>query len=263
MQNFVIVVGNTRPVVKITLAGRRHAARDRPAGQLPRRRDRPRRRPDRLHEGRASRSRSATTRTPTRTRSSRPAPTATGTVTPNRTTGHTGTLYVFTVFEASYTDAGNGVAPGADRLRQRRLQPAHAGHVACIRWARAPASTPARPSCRVPGHWLMFRNYDLAKIGAITMSTSSRGSGGTMEIRADSPTGPLVGSAVMPEHEPRAVAAADLHHDHGADHQQAGRRARPVLRDEVDRPGGAPARRRRSRRSSSTRTRWSSTRRCR
>jgi hypothetical protein len=50
----------------------------------------------------------------------------------------------------------------------------------------------------------MFEGYNLAKVGAITMSTSSRGPGGTMEIRADSPAGPLVGSAVMPDTKPAA-----------------------------------------------------------
>jgi carbohydrate binding protein with CBM6 domain len=50
----------------------------------------------------------------------------------------------------------------------------------------------------------MFEGYNLAKVGAITMSTSSRGPGGTMEIRADAPTGPLVAGAVMPDTKPPA-----------------------------------------------------------
>ena len=61
-----------------------------------------------------------------------------------------------------------------------------------------------------------------------------------MEVRADSPTGPLVASVVMPDTKPPAslqriyqVQTATI------PRQQADGRARPVLRDEVDRPGGA------------------------
>ena len=50
----------------------------------------------------------------------------------------------------------------------------------------------------------MFDNYELSRVGALTMSISSRGGGGTMEVRAGSPTGPLVASAVMPDTKPPA-----------------------------------------------------------
>ncbi|MDA0160263.1 PQQ-dependent sugar dehydrogenase [Solirubrobacter ginsenosidimutans] len=126
-----------------------------------------------------------------------------GTVTPNRTAGHTGTIYVFTVFEATYTDAGNGAAPALTGYAKARYSP-HTQPTSVYPLGEGTGLYTGQTFMQGPGHWLMFEGYNLARIGAITMSTSSRGPGGTMEIHADSPTGPLVGSAVMPDTKPAA-----------------------------------------------------------
>jgi glucose/arabinose dehydrogenase/PKD repeat protein len=126
-----------------------------------------------------------------------------GTVTPNRTSGHTGNVYVFTVFEASYTDGGTGAAPPLTGYDSTRYSP-HTQATSVYPLGEGTGLYTGQTFMQGPGHWLMFEGYNLAKVGAITMSTSSRGPGGTMEIRADSPTGPLVASAVMPDTKPAA-----------------------------------------------------------
>ena len=132
-----------------------------------------------------------------------PGADCTGTVTPNRTSGHTGTLYIFTVFEASYTDAGNGAAPALTGFDSGVYNP-HVQATSVYPLGEGTGLYTGQTFMQGPGHWLMFRTYDLSKVGAITMSTSSRGAGGTMEIHTDSPTGPLVGKAVMPDTKPAA-----------------------------------------------------------
>lgn len=122
----------------------------------------------------------------------------TGTFTPDRTAGHTGNLYLFTVIEASYTDEG-----GLTGTDSATYSP-HTQATNVYPLGEGTGLYTGQTFMQGPGHWFMFRNYNLASIGAITMSISSRGSGGTMEVRADSPTGPLITSVVMPDTRPPA-----------------------------------------------------------
>ena len=115
------------------------------------------------------------------------------------------------MLEAAYTDAGNGAAPALTGYDSATYSP-HTQATSVYPLGEGTGLYTGQTFMQGPGHWLMFRNYDLAKVGAITMSTSSRGTGGTMEVRADSPTGPLVTSVVMPDTKPRGLAAAHLHH---------------------------------------------------
>ena len=144
-------------------------------------------------------------------------------MTPDRTAGHTGNLYVFTVLEASYTDKGNGDAPALTGYDAAEYSP-HTQATNVYPLGEGTGLYTGQTFMQGPGHWFMFRNYELSRIGAITMSISSRGEGGTMEVRAGSPTGPLVASAVMPDTKPpgslqriyQVVTAPIVHKPQGA-----------------------------------------------
>ncbi len=171
---------------------------------------------------------------------------------------------MFTVLEASYTDKGNGDAPALTGTDAAEYAP-HTQATNVYPLGEGTGLYTGQTFMQGPGHWFMFRNYDLAKVGAITMSISSRGGGGTMEVRADSPTGPLITSVVMPDTKPPASL-------------QRIYQVQTAVLDPAKKPAGAhdlyfvtkwtdPAQhapeRRRSRRSSSTRSRSWSTRRSR
>jgi glucose/arabinose dehydrogenase len=122
----------------------------------------------------------------------------TGSFTPDRNSSHTGNLYLFTVLEAVYVDSGGLMGSAAAEYSP------HTQNTNVYPLGEGTGLYTGQTFMQGPGHWFMFRNYDLAKIGAIRMSISSRGSGGTMEVRADSPTGPLITSVVMPDTKPAA-----------------------------------------------------------
>ena len=132
-----------------------------------------------------------------------PGPDCKGTVTANRDASHGGNLYVFTVLEASYTDKGNGDVPALTGYDSGEYH-THTQATNVYPLGEGTGLYTGQTFMQGPGHWFMFRNYDLRNVGAITMSISSRGSGGTMEVRADSPTGPLITSVVMPDTRPAA-----------------------------------------------------------
>jgi glucose/arabinose dehydrogenase len=132
-----------------------------------------------------------------------PGADCTGSFTPDRTSGHTGNLYLFTVLEATYTDAGAGSAPPLTGTDAAEYSP-HVQNTNVYPLGEGTGLYTGQTFMQGPGHWFMFRNYELSRIGAITMNISSRGSGGTMEVRAGSPTGPLVASTVMADTKPPA-----------------------------------------------------------
>jgi cytochrome c len=110
------------------------------------------------------------------------------------------------LLRATYTDRGaNGVAPITSTdvvlLRQPRLAP----ETADTTWGTMYAPSEGDPGFVInrSGAFVGFRGLDLTGIGAIEVGTLTRFytwshfKGGTVEIRLDSPTGPLVGSPVQ------------------------------------------------------------------
>lgn len=118
------------------------------------------------------------------------------------------------VIEASYTDAGRapaGALSGSARvaLRSRRLE-AETAEV------KGPQIMGNMIGAIDHGHFARFSNVNLADVSAITARASSGNVGGRIEFRADSPTGPLLGTVEVPNTggwdkwiEPRAMLAAD------------------------------------------------------
>ncbi|MBQ0912845.1 PQQ-dependent sugar dehydrogenase [Streptomyces sp. RM99] len=131
-------------------------------------------------------------------------------------TGCTGTLQtladgehdpnanIFGVIDAEYTDNGAGGQPALTTHDQHITQPSHrqAEHYGDSSGVQVVAHGPAHGG-RTVGHiengdWISFRPYALDNVTAFTARVSSAGTGGTIEVRAGSPTGTLLGTATVP-----------------------------------------------------------------
>ncbi|MEU7870304.1 PQQ-dependent sugar dehydrogenase [Dactylosporangium sp. NPDC049140] len=134
-----------------------------------------------------------------------------GTVTTTLSSGHSEGDNTFYVLEASYTDKGGagGAAPLTTRS-QVLLQPKHknaefftaTGRTATGKGNDAPGVT-AEPATNdigfiQDGDWWNVAPASLATISQIRLRASSATAGGIAEIRWNSPTGTLLGSAAIP-----------------------------------------------------------------
>ncbi|WP_217251189.1 PQQ-dependent sugar dehydrogenase [Streptomyces sp. AC602_WCS936] len=131
-------------------------------------------------------------------------------------TGCTGTLQtladgehdpnanIFGVIDAEYTDNGANGQPALTTHDQHITQPSHrqAEHYGDSSGVQVVNHTPAHGG-RTVGHiengdWISFQPYALDNATAFTARVSSAGTGGTIEVRAGSPTGTLLGTATVP-----------------------------------------------------------------
>ncbi|MFB6553488.1 PQQ-dependent sugar dehydrogenase [Streptomyces sp. NPDC056405] len=126
-------------------------------------------------------------------------------------TGCTGTLQtladgehdpnanIFGVIDAEYTDEG-----GLTTHDQHITQPSHrqAEHYGDSSGVQVVDHAPAHGGKTVGsidnGDWIAFEPYALGNTTGFTARVSSGGSGGTLEVRAGSPTGTLLGTATVP-----------------------------------------------------------------
>jgi glucose/arabinose dehydrogenase len=131
-------------------------------------------------------------------------------------TGCTGTLYtladgehdpnanVFGVIDAEYTDKGANGQPALTTRDQHITQPSHrqAEHYGASSGVQVVSHAPAHGG-RTVGHiesgdWISFAPYALDNATGFTARVSSAGTGGTIEVRAGSATGTLLGSVAVP-----------------------------------------------------------------
>ncbi|MER5963523.1 lectin [Streptomyces sp. NPDC002057] len=131
-------------------------------------------------------------------------------------TGCTGTLQtladgehdpnanIFGVVDAEYTDKGANGQPALTAHDQHVVQPSHrqAEHYSASSGVQVVSHTPAHGGKTVGyienGDWIAFTPYALQNTGTFTARVSSAGTGGTIEVRAGSPTGTLLGTATVP-----------------------------------------------------------------
>ncbi|MGC7100804.1 PQQ-dependent sugar dehydrogenase [Amycolatopsis lurida] len=111
---------------------------------------------------------------------------------------------LFAVFDAEYTDQGANGQPSLTTHTQHTLQPRHrqAEHHAA-QSGTAPFDKAAAEGGRTVGDihngdWISFQPYALAGETQFTARVSSGGSGGTLSVRAGSPTGTVLGSVAVP-----------------------------------------------------------------
>jgi glucose/arabinose dehydrogenase len=106
---------------------------------------------------------------------------------------------IFAVFDAEYTDAG-----GLTTHTQHTLQPAHrqAEHYRTAAGVGVFGKPEAEGGKTVGdihnGDWIAFQPYQLGDVTRFTARVSSAGAGGTLQVRAGSATGTVLGSATVP-----------------------------------------------------------------
>ncbi|OCC10578.1 PQQ-dependent sugar dehydrogenase [Streptomyces sp. PTY087I2] len=108
---------------------------------------------------------------------------------------HDSAANIYGVFDAEYTDAG-GLTTHSDSI----LQPRHrqGEHFAAQNGIEVAPHGPAEGGATVgytdDGDWISFEPYVLSNATSITARVASGGAGGTLEVRAGSPTGTLLAS---------------------------------------------------------------------
>ncbi|MEU9734299.1 PQQ-dependent sugar dehydrogenase [Streptomyces sp. NPDC048002] len=111
---------------------------------------------------------------------------------------------IFGVIDAEYTDKGANDQPALTTHDQHVAQPSHrqAEHYGDSAGVQVVSHAPAHGG-RTVGHiengdWISFSPYALDNTTQFTARVSSAGAGGTIEVRAGSTTGALLGTATVP-----------------------------------------------------------------
>ncbi|MGW1504251.1 PQQ-dependent sugar dehydrogenase [Streptomyces mirabilis] len=118
--------------------------------------------------------------------------------------GHDQDANIFGVLDAEYTDGGGGGQAPLTTHDQNVLQPKHrqAEHYGKASGITVQSKSTAHGGKTVGdidnGDWISFTPYSLSDAQKITARVSSAGAGGTLEIRAGSPTGRTLGRATVP-----------------------------------------------------------------
>ncbi|WP_435280180.1 lectin [Streptomyces albogriseolus] len=111
---------------------------------------------------------------------------------------------IFGVIDAEYTDRGAGGQPALTTHDQHVTQPSHRqaehhGDSAGTQIIDKASAHGGRTVGEIhDGDWISFAPYSLDNASLFTARVSSAGSGGTIEIRAGSPAGTLLGTATVP-----------------------------------------------------------------
>ncbi|WP_425442622.1 PQQ-dependent sugar dehydrogenase [Streptomyces indicus] len=111
---------------------------------------------------------------------------------------------IFGVIDAEYTDKGANGQPALTTHDQHVVQPSHrqGEHYGSSSGVQVVSHTPAHGGKTVGyidnGDWISFTPYALTNATKFTARVSSGGAGGTIEVRAGSATGTLLGTATVP-----------------------------------------------------------------
>ncbi|RCG26505.1 PKD domain-containing protein [Sphaerisporangium album] len=111
---------------------------------------------------------------------------------------HDAAANIYGVFEASYTDKGGLTSTSTRTLQPRHRQAEHYGAMQGIQLAtHGPAEGATTVGFTDNGDWISFTPYNVSNAVSITARVSSGGVGGTLEVRAGSATGTLLGTATV------------------------------------------------------------------
>jgi hypothetical protein len=111
---------------------------------------------------------------------------------------------IFGVWDAEYTDKGANGQPALTTHDQHISQPTHRqgehyGDSAGVQVVSHAAAHGGKTVGYIDnGDWISFKPYVLGNATRFTARVSSGGSGGTVEVRAGSPTGTLLGAVTVP-----------------------------------------------------------------
>ncbi|MGW2932990.1 PQQ-dependent sugar dehydrogenase [Streptomyces sp. NPDC001156] len=127
-----------------------------------------------------------------------------GTIQTSADGGHDQDANIFGVFDAEYTDGGGGGQAPLTTHDQNVTQPRHrqAEHFSASSGVTVNNKATAHGGRTVGdidnGDWISFTPYALSNAKSISARISSGGVGGTLEVRAGSATGTLLGKATVP-----------------------------------------------------------------
>ncbi|MFJ9734050.1 PQQ-dependent sugar dehydrogenase [Streptomyces sp. NPDC101171] len=127
-----------------------------------------------------------------------------GTIQTSADGGHDEDANIFGVLDAQYTDGGGGGQEALTTHARSVLQPRHrqAEHFGDSSGVSVVAHDTAHGGKAVGdignGDWIAFTPYVLSDATKITARVASAGAGGTLEVRAGSATGTLLGKATVP-----------------------------------------------------------------
>jgi glucose/arabinose dehydrogenase len=111
---------------------------------------------------------------------------------------------LYAVFDAEYTDQGANGQPALTTHKQQILQLRHrqaehrSSQSGTSLFSKATAEGGQTVGDIQNGDWIAFQRYALAGESRFTARVSSGGSGGTLSVRAGSPTGTVLGTVTVP-----------------------------------------------------------------
>ena len=112
---------------------------------------------------------------------------------------HDSAANIFAVFDAEYTDASGLTTHKQHILQPRRRQAEHFKTSSGVTVIDKSAAEGAKTVGDINnGDWIAFTPYRLAGVTSFTARVSSGGAGGTLQVRAGSPTGAVLGQATVP-----------------------------------------------------------------
>ncbi|MFI9584248.1 ThuA domain-containing protein [Streptomyces sp. NPDC052236] len=132
-----------------------------------------------------------------------PRPGCSGAIATQSDGGHGSDANLFYVADAAYTDNGASGVPALTGRAQVVLQPKHrqAEHFTGSSGIRVVSQAGAEGGRRIGdignNDWISFTPMNLTNINQVSFRVSSPGPGGSIELRAGSPTGPLVATATV------------------------------------------------------------------
>jgi hypothetical protein len=111
---------------------------------------------------------------------------------------HDSAANIFGLLDAAYTDNGGLTSHGIKTLQPRHRQGEHFGTTSGVQVAtHAGAEGGATAGFINNDDWIAFTPYNLANAARFTARVASAGAGGTIEVRAGSATGTLLGTATV------------------------------------------------------------------
>ncbi len=111
---------------------------------------------------------------------------------------HDDAANIFPIFDASYTDDGGLTTTAQHTLQPRKRQAEHYGSSSGVDLFTKTAAEGGRTVGNINnGDWIAFEPYRLSDVTAFSARVSSGGAGGTLQVRAGSATGTVLGSATV------------------------------------------------------------------
>jgi glucose/arabinose dehydrogenase/PKD repeat protein len=123
----------------------------------------------------------------------------TGTITIPTDGEHDSAANIFPIFDAEYTDAGGLTTHTQHTLQPKYRQAEHFKTAQGINtFTKATADGGKTVGDIHNGDWISFSPYSLSNVTSFSARVSSGGVGGTLQVRAGSATGTVLGSATVP-----------------------------------------------------------------